>query len=179
MKRGPLLLLIIAFCLLGQFLMGVLPSDGSLLSVMLAGLVFAIIVAPLFLWYYSLGLFLHEMLPQEIKFSLRKFKLLSRAFYVYQTLFGMYVIGSSMNISLGLSSGMVTLIFVLVAFLHMFMIVALFYILSFIAKALLAVELGKDVVFKDFSKEFFLLWLSVIGIWILQPRINVLVKQKA
>ena len=40
------------------------------------------------------------------------------------------------------------------------------------AKTIKTVELQKKVTFSDFAGEFFLLWFSPIGIWILQPKIN-------
>lgn len=44
----------------------------------------------------------------------------------------------------------------------------------FVAKALKSVEEGGEVGFRDYVGDFFLIFLLPIGIWILQPRLNVI-----
>jgi len=53
----------------------------------------------------------------------------------------------------------------------------LFYCLYFVAKTLKTVELQREVSFNDFIAEFFLTWFFPIGVWILQPRINKMIKE--
>lgn len=62
------------------------------------------------------------------------------------------------------------LFFVLPA--HFFSMFSIFYLMYKAAKTIKTVELQKRVTFGDFAGEFFLLWFSPIGIWILQPKIN-------
>jgi hypothetical protein len=45
-------------------------------------------------------------------------------------------------------------------------------VLRFAAKTMKSVELGRMAKFGDYVGEFFLIWFSVIGVWILQPRLN-------
>jgi hypothetical protein len=48
----------------------------------------------------------------------------------------------------------------------------IFYCFYFTAKTFKTAELQKEVSFNDFVGEFFLVWFSPIGVWILQPKIN-------
>jgi hypothetical protein len=64
-----------------------------------------------------------------------------------------------------------TLIFTLVP-IHLLALFCLFHCFYFCAKMLKTVQLQRRVNFSDFAGEFFLLWFSVIGVWILQPKIN-------
>jgi len=51
-------------------------------------------------------------------------------------------------------------------------LIALLYSSYFIAKCLKTYELKRTVVFTDFVKEFTLIFLLPIGIWVMQPKIN-------
>jgi hypothetical protein len=64
------------------------------------------------------------------------------------------------------------LIFLLIIPLHLFSIFCIFHTMYFAAKTIKAVELQKDVTFNDFAGEFFLIWFNIIGLWILQPKLN-------
>ena len=50
------------------------------------------------------------------------------------------------------------------------------YVLHTLAKCLVTVEQQRHVVFNDFFLEFILFWFWIVGIWILQPRINEIFK---
>lgn len=52
--------------------------------------------------------------------------------------------------------------------------ICLFYILSFVARSLTAVERQKQVTFYEYAGAFFLVWFYPIGIWFIQPKINAL-----
>lgn len=49
------------------------------------------------------------------------------------------------------------------------------YLYYFAARSIKTAELQQEQRFSDFIGEFFLIWFSFIGIWILQPRLNRLV----
>ena len=55
---------------------------------------------------------------------------------------------------------------------HLFSMFCIFYLMYKAARTIKTVEFEKKVTFADFAGEFFLLWFSPIGIWILQPKIN-------
>jgi hypothetical protein len=45
------------------------------------------------------------------------------------------------------------------------------------AQTLRSVELGRLANFSDYAIEFFLIWFSPVGFWILQPRLNKLMEK--
>jgi len=55
---------------------------------------------------------------------------------------------------------------------HLFSMFCIFYLMYKAARTIKTVEFKRKVTFADFAGEFFLLWFSPIGIWILQPKIN-------
>jgi hypothetical protein len=55
---------------------------------------------------------------------------------------------------------------------NLFSTFCFFYCVYFNAKSLKSVELQRPVTFSDYAGEFFLICLSPIGVWIIQPRIN-------
>jgi len=67
--------------------------------------------------------------------------------------------------------------FLIIIPIHLFSMFCLFYCLYFVAKTLKTVELQREVSFNDFIAEFFLTWFFPIGVWILQPRINKMIKE--
>jgi hypothetical protein len=56
--------------------------------------------------------------------------------------------------------------------LHLFAIFCMFYTFYFVAKNLAMVNKGRQVVFSDYAKPLFMLFLFPIGVWQIQPRIN-------
>jgi len=132
----------------------------------------------LFAWFYTLGTNLYKLLPPTARMNLRRYKTLlfiPSAYFVLVMIF-MFALPSS-----GISSGMTGMLMVLVIMpLHLLSMVCMMYCLYFNAKALKSVEQQRPVTFSDYAAEFFLIWFfPIIGIWILQPRINKLFEQKA
>jgi len=60
--------------------------------------------------------------------------------------------------------------------LHPFAMLCIMYPWYFSAKTIKLAELQKTVNFVEFIGDFSLFWFLPIGIWVLQPRINELVK---
>jgi len=56
--------------------------------------------------------------------------------------------------------------------LHLFSMFCIFHTIYFVAKTIRTAELQRVVTFGDFAGEFFLLWFYIIGIWIIQPKVN-------
>lgn len=56
--------------------------------------------------------------------------------------------------------------------LNLFSTFCIFHNYVFTAKTLKSVELQKNVKFEDYAGDFFCIWFQIIGIWILQPKIN-------
>jgi len=61
--------------------------------------------------------------------------------------------------------------------LHLLSMFIIFWGVRFAAKTLKSVELGRMAKFGDYAGDFFLIWFSIIGYWILQPRLNELMKK--
>jgi hypothetical protein len=55
-------------------------------------------------------------------------------------------------------------------------IIAGFYLFFFAAKTLAKIEFQNDVISDDYFTNFFLLAIPIVGIWILQPKVNRLIK---
>lgn len=178
MKRSKLLVLILSLLLVSQIIMEFLPEKGSLLLAVSVNVLLLALQVPTFLWYYSLGVSLHSKLPDDVRLNLKHFKLLYSFFLGYYFLFGVYVTSVTMGVSLGLSEALERGLFTLIVVVHLFCIYSVIYVMNFIAKALKAVELRRDVVFSDFSRDFFLLLFHVIGMWFIQPRVNKVFKKQ-
>ncbi|MFT5819382.1 MAG: hypothetical protein ACI8ZM_000605 [Crocinitomix sp.] len=61
---------------------------------------------------------------------------------------------------------------------HLLSMFSIFYCIYFCTKTLKSIELGRNITFGDYAGEFFLIWFFVIGIWIIQPKINNLAKDE-
>lgn len=55
---------------------------------------------------------------------------------------------------------------------HLFAMFCLFYCQYFVAKTIKSVELKREAVLNDYIGEFFLIWFFVVGLWIMQPKLN-------
>ena len=125
----------------------------------------------LFGWFWSIAIGLQKNIPVEIEMKVKRFKAFFIIPLVYTIVF-MMLIG-------GLFSGMFTYGFsnsiwflVIILPLHLFSIFCIFHTIYFVAKTIRTAELQRVVTFGDFAGEFFLLWFYIIGIWIIQPKVN-------
>jgi hypothetical protein len=82
------------------------------------------------------------------------------------------ILGNGVEPNVGTMFGL--LIFILP--MHLFSMFCIFYSLYFVAKTFKTVELQREVSFSDFAGEFFMIWFLLIGIWIIQPKVNRLVE---
>jgi hypothetical protein len=131
----------------------------------------------LFGWIYAIGTVLHQKLPGNVNLNLTSFKifLLIPVAYIL-IIISVLIFGS--EISLEADSPWQTISWILipvVLIVHFASMVLIFLSLRFGAKVFRSVELGRLARFSDYGAEFFLIWFSPIGIWILQPRLNKLV----
>jgi membrane protein CcdC involved in cytochrome C biogenesis len=128
-------------------------------------------------WIWAISVKLNSQLPENVKLNLKFFKgmFLVPAIYIgliliglILTFFGVKVDGLELHPS-------VAFVFILI---HLFSMVVIFLSISFAAKTLKSIELQRSVKFGDYAGEFFLIWFSIIGYWVLQPRINALLERK-
>lgn len=134
-----------------------------------------------FAWYWSIAIGLQSKVPENVKMKTKKFKIFFfiPIFYLLFILFFMGGIFSGVmqvasESDVGPIFGMVGVILPL----HLLSMFGIFYSLYFVAKTFKTVELQKEVSFGDFAGEFFLLWFYIIGIWIIQPKINKMVEDE-
>lgn len=127
---------------------------------LLNGFVIALGMSPFFLWFWSMGSFLNELISPENRPGLGFFRFSLTYPPLYFVLF---------FAAFGSASPMLwTVIFPL----HMLGMVCMFYLLYFVSKSLALVELGRNVTFYDYAGPFFLLWFFPFGVWVVQPRLN-------
>jgi hypothetical protein len=146
------------------------------LIVKLFPVMMALFVIGIFGWIWAISTQLHKKLPHEANLNIRGFKLIFSVpiFYtvaltcwmVYQFYFrfpeGSENVGSIIGI---------------VVFVHFVSMICILLGLRFAAQTMRSVELGRLAKFSDYAIEFFLIWFSPIGFWILQPRLNRLAKE--
>ena len=126
-------------------------------------------------WVWSVAIGLQQQVPTTVKLKSSRFKVFFFLTLIY-ILFWCILIGFIMNghyIEPPKSLKFVLTFIISMRFLFIFCI---FYCFYFAAKTLKTVELQRKVNFRDFVEEFFLIWFYLIGVWLIQPRINKMVK---
>ena len=132
-----------------------------------AGLGFLIFIG----WFYIIIKGLDKKIEQE---NLKVYK----SYFIYFLIFPVLYITSIFTFlphgftisTKGSTVSEVWQIFIIPA--HLFSMFCIFYLMYKAARTIKTVEFEKKVTFADFAGDFFLLWFSPIGIWILQPKIN-------
>ncbi|HEY9002483.1 MAG TPA: hypothetical protein VIM89_14090 [Mucilaginibacter sp.] len=135
----------------------------------------------LFGWFWSVAIGLQKMIPPTINMKVTRFKIFFFIPLVYISCiiaFMGLVFGSNLAFLQGGSEPPVWIFGMFAIFfpIHFFSMFCIFYCIYFVAKTIKTVELQREVTFGDFVGEFFLVWFHFIGIWILQPRINKIVR---
>ncbi len=122
-------------------------------------------------WTYTITVNLYRKLPESVSLRLTHFKFFFffPAIYLTVLLLSVFLFINS-DFSIEESWPFVAILFIIP--LHLFAIFCNFYCLYFTAKTLKSVELEREARFSDYASEFILLWFSIVGIWIIQPRIN-------
>jgi hypothetical protein len=135
----------------------------------------------LFGWMWSVAIGLQKMVPPGIKMKVTKFKIFFFIPVIYLALIALvlgYVFSGNFSPASGNIPGPAFFyIFPIIIPLHLFSIFCIFYSIYFVAKTIKTVELQRVANFGDFVGEFFMVWFHMIGVWILQPKINKLVEQ--
>lgn len=150
-------------------------------------LVFVIImmgVVAFISWIWSVVIVLHEKAPDHIKINITTFKtsLLIPLIYVI-ILVLLIVLDSPTKMSAQMKHPIKTvdnamgIAFVVVKTLSYLSAACILYCLYFVAKTFKTVELQRKVSFTDFAGYFLLVCLFPIGIWIIQPKINKMMKE--
>jgi hypothetical protein len=127
-------------------------------------------------WIWAISTELHKKLPEEVKLDVRSFK-------IYFSVPVFYSIALTVWMSYRFyfrfdegNPGLHSLIWVIIFF-HLVSMICILFGLRFAAQTLRSVELGRGAKFSEYAIEFFLIWFSPLGFWILQPRLNRLMKR--
>lgn len=122
-------------------------------------------------WFWSIAIGLQKNIPDEIEMNVKRFKAFFIIPLVYTIVFMMFIGGLfSGMFTYGFSNS--TWFLVIILPLHLFSMFCIFHTIYFVAKTIRTAELQRVVTSGDFAGEFFLLWFYVIGIWIIQPKVN-------
>ena len=131
----------------------------------------------LFRWLWAVAINLQEKLTAELKLSVNRFKTFLLIPIIYFVIFFVFIdlamIGAIEN-----GTGPNPAIFALLIPFHLFAMFCIFYCLYFASKVFKTVELQRKVTFSDFAGEFFMIWFFIIGVWIIQPKINKMIEVK-
>ena len=153
-------------------------SKDSILTFSIFPIFMLLFISVFFGWFWSIGVGLNKFLPQESNLNITKFKifLLIPFFYMIFLMFSMLSFGVFSDSPP--SNGMFGISFAIIIPLHLFSMFCMFYIMYFCSKTIKSIELKREAIFSDYVGEFFLLWFYMIGIWILQPKINKIYVEK-
>jgi hypothetical protein len=135
-------------------------------------------------WQWSVAVGLHSKLPTSVSMNLRQFKI----FFVFPILyvlififFMLWYIDSMTDMSrmhtpefmprnlFGLLLAMITLMMF-----GLFTMFCMGYCLYFCAKTVRSIELGREAVIGEYIGDFFLFYFNIVGVWIIQPRVNLI-----
>ncbi len=130
-------------------------------------------VGVFFGWFWSIAIGLQKKIPSEIVMKVEKFKIFFFFPLCYMLILLFYIIEMPVGIN---NTEFGTWIVAIIVPVHLFAMFCMFYMLYFVAKTIKTAELGRVTKFEDFVVEFFLLWFYIIGIWIIQPRVNKLIR---
>ena len=131
-------------------------------------------------WFWSVAVGLQNKVPKDVKMKVKKFKIfffVPMVYMLFITLFMGIQMNGLMTNGTEPSGGLIGGLVAVIVPLHLFSMLCIFYSLYFVAKTFKTVELQREVKFSDFAGEFFMIWFYPIGIWIVQPKINKMIKE--
>ena len=134
----------------------------------------------LFGWQFSVATGLQKMVPAGVHMKVKKFKIFFFIPIAYITsilILVSFILSTGFSNSKTVEYGFYIFIpFLVIIPIHLFSMFCIFYCLYFVAKTFKTVELQREVTFSDFMAEFFLIWFFPIGVWIIQPKINKIIR---
>jgi len=130
-------------------------------------------------WLWSAAIGLQSKIPSGIKMRVKKFKILFFIPIIYIPVVLVFMqslprgttrIGN--ELSGIIAGGFFSVIFIL----HILSIFGILYSIYFAAKTFKTAELQREVKYSELTLELFLFWFFPLGIWIIQPKINKIMK---
>ena len=128
-------------------------------------------------WIWAISTQLHKKLPMEVNLNIKGFKIIFSVPIFYMLALTLWL-GYQFYFRFPEGSSNVGSIIGIIAFFHFVSMICILLGLRFAAQTMRSVELGRLAKFSDYAIEFFLIWFSPIGFWILQPRLNKLTEKR-
>lgn len=122
-------------------------------------------------WMWTAATRLQNYLPEDVNMKIGRFKVFFVIPFAYIVLFLFGIGVLFLTIDSGFKPGPFYF-FTLIIPLHLFAMFCIFHSIYFIAKTIKSVELQREAKVEEYLGEFFLVWFYLIGVWILQPKIN-------
>lgn len=157
--------------------------DPSLFSGLLVGIFFVILIShgTLTLWNWTIGTQLIDKVPSEIRLKNRFFKftvIFPLVYFLLMPLFMSQMI-QSIDIQSQQAPNFNPFIFLLLIPLNLFTLFCSIYTFYFTSKTYKSAQLQREVTFGDYVGEFFLIMFFIVGVWIIQPKVNQMVETKS
>ena len=139
-------------------------TSGPIENPLKAGLFAEVVMLPalvcLMAWLWSMGSFLFLIAKPTVRLSIHSFQ--------FAIIFLMLYLLTALPFFLSRNSTVQTILFPA----HLLCMACLIYCFYFVSKSLVIAEKGEPITFNDYALSLLLLFFSLIGIWLIQPRIN-------
>lgn len=147
---------------------------NPVMIIRLAPYIMVFFVVGTFGWIWSIATVLHPKLPAHVKINLNVFKILFAIpmVYIVGLLIWMANIFSGPSVEPADDNG--AMIALIIIPLHLISMFCIFMSLRFAVKIMKSVELGRMAKVGDYIGDFLLVWMMPIGVWFVQPRLNIL-----
>ena len=157
--------------------------DPSLFTGFFIGVFLMIIIShgTMTLWNWNVGTELIKKVPSEIRLNNRFFKFTTIFPFIYLLLMPLIMMQfiSSIDFESHQPPDFNPMIFLLIIPCHFFTIFCAFYNIYFVSKTYKTAVLQREITFNDYVGEFFMIMFFIVGVWILQPRINQMITSDA
>lgn len=154
--------------------------DPSLFSGLFIGIFVMIFIAhgTTTYWNWTIGTQLIKKVPTEIRLKngFFKFSIIFPFIYFLILPLLMFQVFHSIDIHSHQAPDFNPLIILLFIPFHFFSIFCSFYTIYFVSKTYKTAVLQREITFGDYVGEFFMILFFIVGVWIIQPRVNQLVK---
>ncbi|NMM47600.1 hypothetical protein [Marinigracilibium pacificum] len=127
----------------------------------------------LFAWYWSVGKGLQSKIPVEYRLSTNVFKFTLIFPVIYLLIFLTALVTAISNDYLHNESSFPIILGIIIP-VHLFMAFCGIYNIYFASKTFKTAELQRPVSFSEYVGEFLMIWFYFLGIWFLQPKINLM-----
>ena len=125
-------------------------------------------------WIWIISVYLNNELPKGVNLNIKFFKYSFSFASIFFLLIILLWIISLLGYPPILPSEITILVIIPLIVISLAIIV---WSIGFAAQTLKSIELKRKATFLDYYGEFLLIWFSIIGYWILQPKINKIVKK--